>query len=59
MSDDQDRVAHLLACEREAHAAVPAPTRPVTVPDHETEVMAAHQGTVLPPTFSVSDEAIA
>jgi hypothetical protein len=58
MSDDQDRVAHLLACEREAHAAVPAPTRPVSVPDHETEVMSAHEGTVLPQTFDVAQEAI-
>jgi hypothetical protein len=58
MSDDQDRLAHLAACEREAHAAVPAPTRLVQVPDHAAEILSSHQGTVLADHFSVAEEAI-
>jgi len=54
-----DRLAHLAACEREARAGVPAPPRPVAVPDHAAEVMSGHRGTVLPQNFSVAAEAIA
>jgi hypothetical protein len=59
VSDDQDRVAHLKACEAEAHAAVPAEPRTVAVPTHADEIMSSHQGTVLAEHFSVAEEAIA
>ncbi len=54
---EQDRLAHLAACEAEAKSKVPAVPREVAVPDHETELMSAHQGTTLADHFSVAEEA--
>jgi len=56
---EQDRLAHLRQCEAEARSLVPAPRRPVAVPDHEQELLASHESTRLPRQFSVADEAIA
>ena len=51
------RLAHYAACQAEAAAAVPAPPREVSVPDHSAEIRTAHQGTVLSSHFSVIGEA--
>jgi hypothetical protein len=39
-----DRLSYKAQCEREAAAAVAPEYRPAALPDHSSEVMAAHQG---------------
>ncbi|HEY3034876.1 MAG TPA: hypothetical protein VGJ54_09475 [Streptosporangiaceae bacterium] len=39
-----DRMAYKAQCEREAAALVAPEYRPAALPDHNSEVVAAHQG---------------